>query len=688
MRVSRALTVFTHLLALAGFLSISLAGAAGPPLIAVFSFSLILSFYNEWYGKGYYLGHGISTLSGLLLVLYVASGVVFMGAELFKGILEFLILLQVLKLLGRKNLRDITQIYVLSFFQFIAGTIITVNFSYAAAFIIYIAVAVCAVIVFEMRRGALESGGPGSDETELVTPTFLGTGIILSVCILLTAALIFISVPRLGGSYFSSGFLSTGELRSGFSDEVRLGRVGEIKLDGSPVMTVRVLNRDISDLPYPVYWRGVALDEFDGESWRSGSAGYRIYKPGPDGRVSVGGGSEWGSGDVIEQEIITEPLDTDVLFSANVPVGFGSVPGGRVAAVNDSYSLHDRVSSRIKYYALSDIIVPSPLELRNVGPADPDNMEAYLQLPPLGDRVEELALEITSPDTGVYDKVVSVRRYLLTNYTYTRTLGRGGSVYPLEEFLFVRKEGHCEYFATAMAVLLRAAGIPSRVVNGFIGGAPNVHGNFFLVRESDAHSWVEVFFPGHGWVTFDPTPEGRAGADAGAFPLLASYLDYLRYRWNRYIIDFSRGDQLRLLDEVGDKWGWRNKTIFASRGFKSLFDRRTAALIAVLLLCIWLAASKPRIPLLSRRRINGPRAKASAIYTEALGFLARKGFAKPDSMTAGEFADSLAHNSYPGSALMKLLTDEYLSIRFGGGPDEKGLRLLSGLLGKLKRIKA
>jgi hypothetical protein len=291
MRVSNALTVFTHLLALAGFLSLSLTGAVGPPVIAVFSFSLVLSFYNERDGKGYYLGRGISTLLALLLVLYAALGVFLMGVEPFKGILEFLILVQVLKLLGRKNMRDIMQIYALSFFQFIAGTIITVNFSYAAAFVIYIAVAVCAVIVFEMRRGALESGGPGSDEPELVTPPFLGTSIVLGICILLTAVLIFISVPRLGGSYFSSGFLRAGELRSGFSDEVRLGRVGEIKLDGSPVMTVRVLNRDISDVPYPVYWRGVALDEFDGESWRAGSAGYRIYKPGPAGRVIVGGRS-------------------------------------------------------------------------------------------------------------------------------------------------------------------------------------------------------------------------------------------------------------------------------------------------------------------------------------------------------------------------------------------------------------
>jgi transglutaminase-like putative cysteine protease len=685
MRVSHALTIFTHLMALAGFLSISLTGAVGLPVIAVFSVSLALSFYNERYGRGYYIGHGLSTVLAFLLVLYVASGVFLLGVELFKGILEFLIFVQVLKLLGSKRMRDIIQIYALSFFQFVAGTIITVNFSYSAAFVLYIAVAVCAVIVFEMRRGAIEAGSPGDNDPELVTPPFLGTAFVLSVCILLTAALIFISVPRLRGSYFSSGFLRTGELRSGFSDEVRLGRVGEIKLDGSPVMMVRVLDRDIADVPYPVYWRGVALDEFDGESWRSGSAGYRVYKPGPDGRVAVGSGASGKRGDVLEQEIITEPLDTDVLFSANVPLGFGSVPGGRVAAVNDSYSLHDRVSYRIKYYAVSDIGAPSPGELRNDDSAYPDGMDAYLKLPPLGSRVKELALDITSSERSAYDKALSIKRYLLTNYSYTRTLDRGSPGYPIEDFLFTGKEGHCEYFATAMAVLLREAGIPSRVVNGFIGGSPNEHGNFFLVRESDAHSWVEAYFPEHGWVTFDPTPEGTGGAAPGLFPSISSYVDYLRFRWSRYVIDFSEGDQMRLLNEARDKWSWKNKTLFSGRGGKSLFDWSSAAVIAVLVLCVWLASSRAGIKSLLRFRSKSSRDRAAGMYKQALAYLSRKGFPKPDSMTASEFSESLVECAFPGSSVMKLLTDKYLALRYGGSPDEEGLRLLAGLLGRLRR---
>lgn len=687
MRVSSALTIFTHLMALAGFVSISLTGAAGLPLSVIFSAALLLSFYNERFGKDYYLGHGFSNALALLLVLYIASGVLFLGRDLLRGIIEFLILLQALKLLCRKRMRDVTQIYALSFFQFIAGTVITVNFTFSAAFVVYMAVAVCAVIVFEMRRSALESDAQAGEDPRLVTPPFLGTAFLLSVCILLTSALIFVSVPRLRGSYFSSGLLSTGELRSGFSDEVRLGRVGEIKLDGSPVMMVRVLDRDISDVPYPLYWRGVALDEFDGVSWRSGGLGYRTYKPDSEGRFTVGSTAARDN-DMLEQEIITEPIDTDVLFSANIPAAFSSVPGGRVSELNDSYSLRDRMSYRIKYRALSNIHTPSPRELRSDRSPDNEDMETYLRLPDLSGRVRDLALEITSSDDNRYDKALSVKRYLLTNYSYTRTLGRGASEFPLEEFLFGGKEGHCEYFATAMVILLREAGVPSRIVNGFVGGTPNEHGNFYLVRESDAHSWVEVYFPGHGWVSFDPTPEGRDNPDGGFLAVAASYVDYLRFRWNRYVIDFSERDQMRLLTEARDKWRWNNRALFRVGGFKSLLDERAVGAAAVVLLFLWLAASRPDIGSLLRLRRRSPGGEASALYSEALRFLSRKGFPKPGSMTAGEFSDSLIENSCPGASVMKTLTGKYLSLRFGGSEESEELKTLGRLLGELKRTKA
>ncbi len=684
MRISRALTLFTHLIALTGFLAISITGEVGIPVIIVFSSSLILSFVNEKYNKGYYLSSGVSTFLAVLLILYVAGSVFLLRVELFRGILDFLIFTQVLKLLGRKKMRDIVQIYVLSFFQFLAGTIITVNFSYAAAFIIYIAVAIWAIMVYEMRKESLETGSPGDGDPELVTPLFLSTTFLVGFCIFLIAAVIFVSVPRLRGSYFRADFLQTEELRSGFSDEVKLGRVGEIKLDSSPVMMVRIPNTDKDDIPAPIYWRGIALDEFDGTAWRTGDSEYRIYKASGGGSVTV---RENGDKKLF-QEIITEPLDTDVLFAANFPVGFRSVPGRRVAAINDSFFLPDRVSNRIKYYAYSDILAPAPEELRDDKDGyTEERTDRYLQLPPLGDGVKDLALELTSLDHNNYDKAVSIKRYLLANLSYTRTLEGGSGGFPLEDFLFGKKEGHCEYFATAMVVLLREAGIPARIVNGFLGGEWNEHGQFFLVRESDAHSWVEVFFPGHGWVTFDPTPVADGDAGLKALSFITSYIDYLRFRWSRYVIDFSQRDQIRLFNEIRDKWKWQNRKISNSLNFKFGLDKRLAAAIGLIVLLAWIFITRPGISSMLGGRNNKPEHRASLIYEKALRLLSKRGYPKPEFMTPREFSSFLKEKAWAGFGTMDRLTDKYLDIRFGGSADENELKLLSELLEKLRTVK-
>ncbi|MEQ9620141.1 MAG: DUF3488 and transglutaminase-like domain-containing protein [Deltaproteobacteria bacterium] len=684
MRISNALAVFTHLIALTGFLAISLTAQVGLPVILLFSVSIILSFINERYDRNYYLGSGLSTILAIFLVIYVAINVLLLGVELFKGILDFLIFIQIIKLLSKKSMRDVVQIYVLSFFQFLAGTIITVNFYYAFAFVIYIAVAIWAIMVFQMRKESLEAENLPGDDPELITPLFLSTTFVVGFCIFLIAALIFVSVPRLGGSYLKADFMKAADLRTGFSDEVRLGRVGEIKLDSSPVMMVSILGRGIEDVPNPIYWRGIALDEFDGAVWRAGEQGYMVYRAAPRGGVVIKDEIR----DELLQEIITEPIDTDVLFAANMPAGYRAVPGGRVASINDSYILPDRMTNRIKYFASSEMSVPSSEELRNDNSGYPDDaLKKYLQLPELGERVKELAMEITSNDGNNYDRAVSVRRYLVTNYNYTRTLEEGTDDFPLEDFLFGIKEGHCEYFATAMVILLREAGVPARIVNGFIGGKWNEHGEFFLVRESDAHSWVEVLFPEYGWVTFDPTPEGGEAGTHLLLSAVSSYMDYLRFRWSRYVIDFSQRDQVRLLSGVRDKWRWQNRKISSALKFKIGFDKRYIAVAAVIVFFAWIIVTRPQLKPLFLKRDNRLENKASRVYRDALKLMSGRGHRKPEYMTPREFAEFLSARAWPGAPVMNILTDKYLGLRFGKSGNERDIAELKDLLVKLKTIK-
>lgn len=681
MKTSHALNLFTHLLALVGFFAISITGQVDPISISVFLSLLVLSFINERFKKGYYLSQKVITALAIILVIYVFISVVLLGAGIFDEILIFLIYTQVLKLLGPKGMRDIIQIYILSFFQFLAGTVLTVDFSYGVAFVVYVALALWAIIAFNMKKESIEASS--DDDPKVVTPLFLGITGGASFVIFIFTALIFISVPRLGSGFLTTDFIKPEALSTGFSDEVKLGQVGQIKLDPSPVMRIRILNRDPQTLPQPIYWRGIALGEFDGTVWRTGNFDRNVYVKNREGIIKV---KEEPKNKAVYQEVVTEPIDTHVLFAGSVPVGFKAVEWERIESVNDSYILPNKVSYRLKYTVYSDLSVPSDKELRKDSGDYPAFIEKqYLQLPKLNSRIEELARRITSLDKNVYDKAESLKRYLIKNMNYTRTLENGTAGFPLEDFLFKNKAGHCEYFATAMVILLREVGVPARIVNGFLGGEWNEYGKFFLVRESNAHSWVEVFFPQHGWVFFDPTPPGDEGLSSnGGFSFIASYLDYLKYRWSRYVVDFGQKDQIHLLSQIQDNWRWQKNRVQNKVDFNLKANRKWGIAAMLAALVAWIFLSKPEVKILFSYVRKKPDERASILYKKALVLLSKRGFKKADSVAPKEFASSVVRGG-AGFRTFGELTEKYLDLRFGDGGIRSDLKELEKLLDKLKR---
>ncbi|MER3446803.1 MAG: hypothetical protein C4291_08150 [Candidatus Dadabacteria bacterium] len=682
MRTSQALNLFTHLLVLVGFFAISITGQVDRISISVFLGSLILSFINERFNRDYYLGQRVITALSIILVIYVLTSVVLIGAGVFDEILIFLIYTQVLKLLGRKGMRDIIQIYILSFFQFLAGTILTVDFSYGLAFVIYVALALWAIIAFNMKKESIEASA--DDDPRVVTPLFLGITGGASFVIFIFTALIFISVPRLGSGFLSSDFIKPEALSTGFSDEVKLGQVGQIKLDSSPVMRIRILNRDPQNIPQPIYWRGIALDEFDGTVWRANNFDRKVYVKNREGIIKV---KEEPKNKSVYQEVITEPIDTYVLFAGGVPVGFQAAGWEKIESVNDSYVIPNRVSYRLKYTVFSDLSVPSDKELReDIGDYPALIRRRYLQLPNLSSRIKELARKITSLDTNVYDKAESIKRYLIENMRYTITLRNGTAGFPLEDFLFKNKAGHCEYFATAMVVLLREIGIPARIVNGFLGGEWNDYGKFFLVRESNAHSWVEVSFPHHGWVPFDPTPPGNEGLlSKDEFSFVASYLDYLKYRWSRYVVDFGQKDQIYLLSQIQDSWRWQKNRVQNKLDFNIKANRKWGIAAIIAAVVAWIFLSKPETRLFFKYVRKRPDERASILYKKALALLSKKGFKKSDFVAPQEFAGRVMRSGRAGARTFGEFTEKYLNLRFGGSGIKSEFEELERLLDKLKR---
>ena len=176
----------------------------------------------------------------------------------------------------------------------------------------------------------------------------------------------------------------------------------------------------------------------------------------------------------------------------------------------------------------------------------------YLRLPAVDPRVPQLAAQITTSAGTISTKPLPLRTISRTRFGYTLQLPRTPVKDPIANFLFERKQGHCEYFASSMAVMLRTIGIPSRVVNGFRTDEFNDLTGNYVVRAKDAHSWVEAYFPGYGWQTFDPTPAGNGGTPQG-WDRLALYVDAMASFWRDWVVSYDTSHQY-FLGQAALQW--------------------------------------------------------------------------------------------------------------------------------------
>ncbi len=251
----------------------------------------------------------------------------------------------------------------------------------------------------------------------------------------------------------------------------------------------------------------------------------------------------------------------------------------------------------------------------------------------------------------------------LHTFRYTLDLPATRDEASIEGFLFRRRAGHCEYFSTAMAVLLRSRGIPVRNVNGFLGGEWNDGARYLAVTGNHAHSWVEVWFPGWGWVPFDPTPAGRgevvAGADGWAWSTRL-WVDGLEYRWYKWVVDYDMDRQLSVFRGIGSVFS-RGADAGIGRG-----DRRTPVRVAAPwllaplgLALLWLLSSR-------RRRSGGRPPRVSRVYLSLRKAYARAGWAPGDAGGPLEFARALESEQAPGADDASRVVELYLRARFSG----------------------
>jgi transglutaminase-like putative cysteine protease len=340
-------------------------------------------------------------------------------------------------------------------------------------------------------------------------------------------------------------------LLSGFSDSVELGQIGNLKQSSAVVMHAQ----RVEGTPLAVLkWRGVVLDTFNGVTWS------RRRRPRPRKNIPTENSNyilrlEPARGELVTYEILLEPIATTALFG---PFQVRQVSGRQIPGieVDTDNAIFTRIQQgqRMQYRVQSELVNP-PTARNKTGTSAPElSTEAqatYLRLPnTISPRVRELAAEITRDDRTPLEKARHIEDYLRRNYKYSLDLTWNPGNDPLEEFLFTAKSGHCEYFASAMAVMLRAVGVPTRLVNGFLMGEYNPVGDTYIIRQSDAHSWVEAYLPGSGWSEFDPTPPAGDELDTGLVAQLHNYVDALGYFWNTYVLTYDSDSQGQLFQQA------------------------------------------------------------------------------------------------------------------------------------------
>lgn len=631
----------------------------------------------------------------------------FISGNFTGPVVHLVLFIMVVKLFSVQRERDHVYLALIAFMMILASAILTVDSFFLAAFALFLLLTVTTSITMEMRRSLRASaaepklnalGGHRGRLPRMGTSvSFTGASLVLSILCL--AVGIFFLLPRVSSSYLNR-FAAQSTFASGFSNDVTLGEIGRIQQLDTVVMHVEFTQQ--SGVPTNLKWRGVSLNHFDGRRWQNTTSGGAV-RSGADNQLNLQspqfrellvGASQTAAqpGETVRYRITMQPLGMNVVFVLPVAYSIDAGPP-REFAIDGSGSISLVDPSRIVriYNGISRLESPTTEEQQSTNVDVPTRVALnYLQLPKgLDPRIATLAREHTQSADSVYEKAAALESYLQNSFGYTLELQappNGGD--PLAYFLFVRKRGHCEYFSSSMAIMLRTIGIPSRIVNGFRNGEYNDVSGRYIIRGKDAHSWVEAYIPGYGWTTFDPTPATPAIGATG-WSRMMLYVDAMRDFWNDWIInyDFSHQESLSQKSMTQGRQYFESVQAWFKQKYRAALDQVRGlhltvsqnpkavgwrALGVVLLLSVLLTFRRMlrfiREALLARRPSQAPRAAATIWYERMTRSLKKRGLEKLPQQTPQEFVRNIDTVTLRRS--VETFTRHYERARFGGSEED------------------
>ena len=662
------------------FLACAASGELGPAFLA--SLPLALAFAQVY-------GARLDGKREWIWTVFLGGALIVLGAEVVLGQLDivlaaarFAILLAIHRLWHRRNERDELLLLLLSLLLLCAAAALSAELLFGLAFIGFSITATWAMALTHLRF-AIEAGrGPeGSNallqSRRLATPALLAALAALSLLGLVGAALVFFAFPRVTFGGLRRG--STATPIAGLGDQVELTGHGAIGDDPRVVLRVRLdpsVDPAVRDLNF--HWRARALEVWTGQGWRARSgAPVEIDRPPRRPREGAPDRSALSLADI---EAVSGFSDGIVLTPPGWPffVDFSrplSERGNRFhLELNPAGDLLYKPAEvgDLRYTVTTDHR-PTPLTLlRGRGQAYPKEVAPDLAVPAnLDQRLRALAKTLTQGKDPA-DAATEVEQYLSTTLHYSCELD-GENPDPLAHFLFERRQGHCELFSSAMVMLLRAGGIPARNVTGYYGGTRTDAG-YFAVRAGDAHSWVEVYFPGLGYLPFDPTPAAERGSrQEGLWPKLVLLWDAIQQRWRAFVVDYDLLSQAQLLRSLRDSFQQVGKRLSGKGGKSPSFRDRWgwAALGAVTLIFAVAALQRRRSFLRSRAgaAVLAPdQRRALRLWREARARLARFGLELPRTTTAREAAKEALRLSAAAATATETIATCYLAARWGDEP--------------------
>ncbi len=516
-KIEYSVKIITYIIGLIGFLSVfkHISFIYSSIFVALSFLAICFDYKKSFHMPRWFLN--LTALSVILLSLFRLN-----LDNLIVPAVEGLLILLSIKFLEEKRFRDYMQVYLISLFLLSGSALLTIDIKFSIYFLIMIFLLTVSIVLLTYYSQEPDLELPKDTILKIVLKSLLIPLISMPMTLFL-----FVTLPRT--SYPFLNFLNRAEkAKTGFTDNVRLGSVSDIQEDSTAIFRAHMEKIDERYL----YWRGIVLDYFDGTSWRRSeeeiSGEYQLNI----------------TGRKITQTVYLEPYENIYIFALDKPY---SIALKNLKKHGDlTFTTAKTIDRRIRYEAVS--VMSYAITEESI------NRDNYLQLPEdISPEIVKLSKETASKAESDDQIPIAILNFLSRgNYKYSLQ-NLPVSKTPLEDFLFKYKYGNCEYFASAMAVMLRAAGIPARLVGGYRGGYYNDMGKYYLVPQKNAHVWVEAYTD-KGWIRLDPTPASIEGfVSPHKRDLLFKIrlvLDTINYYWNAFVISYDFEKQLSLFHKI------------------------------------------------------------------------------------------------------------------------------------------